>query len=113
MQHRGPARLLTAQAESATLPGAANREKRAMPGATILQFPTRKIRPDLRAISKAIAGAGDDRLLDLACLSMNLAEDARHPGGERAPGTADALASAYLCAGIILGAIDREELKLD
>lgn len=75
-----------------------------MPDATILHFPRRKMRPDMRAT----AYVGNDRLLDLACLSMALAEEAR-----QRPAAANALRPAFLCAGIILGAIDREEFILD
>lgn len=79
-----------------------------MPDATILQFPRRKMRPDMWAA----AYAGNDRLLDLACLSMALAEQARQrPSVSNAGGSA--LTPAFLCAGIILGAIDREEFILD
>jgi len=78
-----------------------------MAEATILQFPRRRIRADLRAM----AGAGNDRLLDLACLSMSLTEGARHrPGGA---GIGDTRTTAFLCAGIILGAIDSDEFTLD
>jgi hypothetical protein len=79
-----------------------------MSEATILQFPRRKIRPDLRTA----AYAADDRLRDLACLSMSLMDDAR-----RSPGyvgvAGDTRTTAFLCAGIILGAIDREEFRFD
>jgi hypothetical protein len=79
-----------------------------MAEATILQFPRRKVRPDLRTA----IWAGSDRLLDLACLSMSLAEGAR-----RRPRDAvldnDSRTAAFLCAGIILGAIDGDELSLN
>ena len=79
-----------------------------MAEATILQFPRRKVRADLRT---AVWG-GNDRLLDLACLSMSLAECARdrlRGGGVEN----DSRTAAFLCAGIILSAIDRDELSLD
>jgi hypothetical protein len=75
-----------------------------MAEATILQFPRRKMRAHMRAM----AGAGSDRLLDLACLSMRLAEGAR-----RRPRGRETVTTAFLCAGIILGAIDRAEFTLD
>jgi hypothetical protein len=79
-----------------------------MPDATIVQFPRRKMRPDMRAI----VHGGNDRLLQLACLSMVLAEDARQrPAARRADG--NALTPAFLCAGIILGAIDRDEFRFE
>jgi hypothetical protein len=78
-----------------------------MSDATILHFPRRKMRPDMRAS----AYAGNDRLLDLACLSMALAEGRQRPAAGDADG--DVLTPAFLCAGIILGAIDREEFILD
>jgi hypothetical protein len=81
-----------------------------MSEATILQFPRRKVRAALRMA----ASAGDGRLLDLTCLSMSLMDDARHRPGDAGIGTAgDTRTTAFLCAGIILGAIDREEFSLD
>jgi hypothetical protein len=99
---------LTAGARNDTLAPAMSGQTKPLPEATILHFPRRRMRPDMRAL----AYAGNDRLLDLACLSMSLAEDARHR--PPATGTAgDALRPAFLCAGIILGAIDTEEFTLD
>jgi hypothetical protein len=77
-------------------------------GATILHFPRRRMRADLRALTYA----GNGRLLDLACLCMTLAQDARQRPAAVVTG-GDALRPAFLCAGIILGAIDREEFTLD
>jgi hypothetical protein len=79
-----------------------------MSDANILHFPRRKMRPDMRAA----AYVANDRLLDLACLSMALAEEVRQrPAASGADG--NALTPAFLCAGIILGAIEREEFVLD
>jgi hypothetical protein len=81
-----------------------------MAEATILHFPRRKMRPDMRAL----AYAGSNRLLDLACLSMCLAGEARRrppEDGTDRPG--DVLTPAFLCAGTILGAIDGAEFTLD
>jgi hypothetical protein len=79
-----------------------------MAEATILQFPRRKVRVDLRTA----VWAGNDRLLDLACLSMSLAEGARSRPRD-AVADNDTRTAAFLCAGIILGAIDGGELTLD
>jgi hypothetical protein len=78
-----------------------------MAEATILQFPWRKMRPERRAIPCA----GNDRFVDLACLSMRLVDAARRR--PRNAGSEPAPHAAFLCAGIILGAIDRAEFTLD
>jgi hypothetical protein len=95
---------LTAGAANATLASIDSEARTAMSEATILHFPRRKMRPDMRAN----AYAGNDRFLDLACLSMALAQGAR-----QRPVAVNALTPAFLCAGIILGAIDREEFRLE
>lgn len=79
-----------------------------MAEATILQFPRRKVRADLRMAD----WDGNDRLLDLACLSMSLAERARGRSRDAAVDN-DTRTAAFLCAGIILGAIDGDELTFD